>query len=87
MKAKPSAPIHISAELQSAAEGVLQGAEKLSELVEESLRSTIARRQMKRDFIARGRASACEARRTGKYIDAESVIADLEGILKAKESG
>ncbi|WP_413463980.1 hypothetical protein [Burkholderia sp. Z1] len=46
-------------------------------------RDAIARRRAQREFVARGMASRDEARRTGEYIDATNVQAELERMLKA----
>ncbi|WP_241012005.1 prevent-host-death protein [Burkholderia sp. Ac-20392] len=43
----------------------------------------ISRRRMQREFVARGLASRGEARRTGEYIDAAHVLAELERMLEA----
>ncbi|WP_423761357.1 prevent-host-death protein [Burkholderia sp. NLJ2] len=46
-------------------------------------RDGIARRRVQREFVARGVASRDEALRTGEYIDAANVQAELERMLKA----
>ncbi|UXU92382.1 hypothetical protein LXM88_33235 [Burkholderia sp. S-53] len=46
-------------------------------------RDSIERRRVQREFVARGVASRDEARRTGEYIDAANVQAELERMLKA----
>nr|WP_321858108.1 hypothetical protein [Burkholderia cenocepacia] len=46
----------------------------------------VARRCTQREFVARGLASRDEARRTGEYIDAANVRAELERMLKAARS-
>ncbi|WP_235996196.1 MULTISPECIES: hypothetical protein [Burkholderia] len=43
----------------------------------------ISRRRMQREFVARGLASRNEAWRTGEYIDAAHVLAELERRLEA----
>lgn len=43
----------------------------------------ISRRRMQREFVACGLASRDEARRTGEYIDAAHVLAELERMLEA----
>ncbi|WP_302555310.1 hypothetical protein [Burkholderia metallica] len=44
------------------------------------------RRRAQREFVARGLASRDEARRTGEYIDAANVRAELEHMLSAARS-
>jgi hypothetical protein len=51
--------------------------------MESSLRSSVTRRQLQRDFVARGLASRDEARRTGEYYAAADVHAELEAMLAA----
>jgi hypothetical protein len=61
---------HHSASIRNfwqAAESVLNEGESLSLLTEESLRSSDANRQQRREIVARGLASCEEARRTGEY--------------------
>ncbi|WP_244107114.1 hypothetical protein [Burkholderia sp. BCC0419] len=41
---------------------------------------------VQREFVARGLASRNEARRTGEYIEAANVHAELERMLKAARS-
>jgi hypothetical protein len=46
-------------------------------------RDGVSRRRMQREFVARGLASRDEARRTGEYVDATHVQAQLERMLEA----
>jgi hypothetical protein len=55
--------------------------------MESSLRSSVIRRQLQRDFVARGLASRQEARRTGEYYAADDVHAELEVMLAAFKKG
>ncbi|WP_281426080.1 hypothetical protein [Burkholderia catarinensis] len=43
----------------------------------------ISRRRVQREFVARGLASRDDARRTGEYVDAANVQAELQRMLKA----
>ena len=79
--------IHLDPELQQAAEAVLRKDESLSEFVETSLRENITHRWVQKEFLARGIAGRDEARRTGKYFNAPEVLAKLDEILLAKQSG
>jgi hypothetical protein len=87
MKTATIPPLRVDPELRQAAEAVLHQDESLSAFVEASLRANVTRRQLQRDFIARGLASRDESRRTGKYFDAADVHAELEGMLKAALAG
>lgn len=79
--------IHLDPELLQAAEAVLRKDEGLSEFVETSVRENITHRLMQKEFLAHGIAGRDEAQRTGKYFDAREVLAKLDGILLAKQSG
>jgi predicted transcriptional regulator len=77
--------LRVDPELRQAAESVLLDGESLSSFMESSLRESVNRRQMQRDFVARGLQSRDEARRTGEYYDAADVHAELEAMLVAAE--
>ncbi|MDM9647823.1 prevent-host-death protein [Rhizobium sp. S163] len=72
-----SSTIDLVPDLRAAAESVLRDGETLQAFVEGAMRARIERRQ----FIARGLASAEEARRTGVYYTAEEVLAELRAKL------
>ncbi|HLO62645.1 MAG TPA: YlcI/YnfO family protein [Azonexus sp.] len=83
MKTAPFPSLRVTPELWQAAEQILQEGETLSSFVEQSIRESIERRQVRQEFIARGLRSRDDARQTGKYASAESVIERLEGMLAA----
>lgn len=87
MKTASLPSLRVDPELRQAAESVLNGGESLSSLMESSLRSSVIRRQLQRDFVARGLASRDEARRTGEYHAADEVHAELEVMLAATKKG
>ncbi len=74
-------------------EASLKEGESISEFVESSVRGALQRRTRQAEFIARGRASLEEARRTGVTYPAEQVMRELEEKLeeamrrKAAQSG
>jgi predicted transcriptional regulator len=72
-----------SADLRKAAEEVLNENESLSSFMEASLRESIAKRRLQREFVARGLAARDEAQRTGEYFDADDVHAELASMLQA----
>ncbi|GLQ98007.1 YlcI/YnfO family protein [Dyella mobilis] len=78
--------LRVDPELRQAAESVLNEGESLSSFMEESLRASITRRQMHREFIARGLASYEDAKKTGVYFSSERVLADLEEMLRQVEA-
>ena len=87
MKTATLPSLRVAPELRQAAEAVLQEGETLSSFVEQAIREGIERRQAQREFIARGLRSRDRARRSSKYVAAESVIGRLEKMLgRAKRS-
>jgi predicted transcriptional regulator len=86
MKTASLPSLRVDPELRQAAESVLNDGESLSSFMEESLRASITRRQMQREFVARGLASREEAQRTGVYFSSEKVLADLEQMLRQVEA-
>lgn len=83
MKTATFPSLRVTPELRQAAEQILQEGETLSSFVEQSIRESIERRQVRQEFIARGLRSRDDARQTGKYASAESVIERLEHMLAA----
>jgi predicted transcriptional regulator len=77
VKPASSFAIDLAPDLRAAAESVLRDGETLHSFVEDAMRARIERRQ----FIARGLASAEEARRTGVYYTVEEVLAELRAKL------
>lgn len=81
MKTATFPSLRVEPELREAAEGVLQEGETLSSFIEASIRETIDRRRTRAEFIARGLASRDDARRTGVYVEADHVHAELSRML------
>lgn len=81
MKTANFPAVRVEPELREAAEGVLRDGESLSGFVEQSIRENIERRKVQQEFIARGLASRDAARRSGRYVTAKDVIAQLEAKL------
>ena len=84
MKTATIPALRVEPALREAAQSVLASGETLSSFIEESLKANIERRKHQRDFIARGLASRDEAKRTGEYYSAESVLVELDDILNGK---
>lgn len=86
MKTTTIPPLRVSPELRKQAEAVLEQGETLSGFVLEALNRNIEYRKARQEFIARGLASAAQARKTGKYVSAERVIEKLaRKLVKAKQ--
>jgi hypothetical protein len=81
MKTATLPSLRVDPELREAAESVLQEGETLSGFIEASVRETIERRRTRSEFIARGLASRDQTKRTGVYIDADVVHAQLAAKL------
>jgi len=85
MKTTTIPPLRVSPGLRKQAESVLERGETLSGFMLEALNRNIEQRKVRQEFIARGLASAAQARKTGKYIPAERLIGKLAAKLaKAK---
>lgn len=70
-------PLRVSAKLRQEAESVLREGETLSGFVLEALNRGIEARKVEEEFIARGLASAAQARGSGKYVPVGKVIREL----------
>jgi predicted transcriptional regulator len=86
MKTKTIPSLRVDPALRSAAESVLRDGESLSSFMEKSLRANIERRQMQKEFLARGLASRDDAKRTGEYVAAEDVLRELDDMLADAET-
>jgi hypothetical protein len=73
--------LRVNEEVRSAAEAALVDGETLSGFVLESIQFNIQRRAMQQEFVVRGLTARDEARRTGKYVSAEKVLAGLDKTL------
>jgi len=87
MKTATFPSLRVTPELRQAAEQILQEGETLSSFVEQSIRESIERRQVQQEFIARGLRSRDDARQTGQYTSADSVIERLEHMLATAKGG
>jgi predicted transcriptional regulator len=83
MKTTTMPPLRVSPELRQRAEAVLEEGETLSGFMLDALSRSIDYRRAQSDFIARGLASAERARKTGKYVAADRVVAKLTRRLAA----
>jgi predicted transcriptional regulator len=74
-------PLRVNEEVRAAAEAALAEGETLSAFVLEAIQLNIQRRALQQEFVVRGLAARDEARRTGKYVSAEEVLAGLDKTL------
>ena len=87
MKTATFPSVRVAPEFRQAAEQVLEKDESLSSFVEQSIRENIIRRQLQREFVARGLASGERARETGRYVGADEVLGRLENMLASAKAG
>jgi predicted transcriptional regulator len=86
MKTTTIPPLRVSPELRKQAEAVLEQGETLSGFVLDAVTRNIDSRKAKQEFIARGLANAAQAKKTGKYVSADKVIAKLtRKLAKARQ--
>jgi predicted transcriptional regulator len=87
MKTRTLPPLRVTPELRRSAESVLGEGETLSAFVLESVARNIEARRAQQAFVERGVASAERARKSGKYVSAETVMRKLSRRLEAARSG
>ena len=86
MKTTTIPSLRVSPDLRKQAEEVLEQGETLSGFVLDALTRSIEYRKSRQAFIARGLSNAARAKKTGKYIPADSVIGKLaRKLVKAKQ--
>lgn len=86
MKTTTIPPLRVSPELRQQAESVLEEGETLSNFMLDALRRNIDLRLTQQEFVARGLASAAKAKKTGKYVSADRVIAKMARRLSAAKA-
>ena len=77
MKTTTLPPLRVSPALRRQAEAVLEPGETLSGFVLDAVTRSIEYRNARQEFIARGLASAAQAKKTGKFVPADRVIGKL----------
>lgn len=80
-------PIYVNSDLLVAVGKVLRPGETTVGFVEEVLRKSVVLREGDQRFVERALASRDEARKSGKYVSSDEVIAQLDGILKRRSTG
>ncbi len=86
MKSATIPSLRVDPKLRQAAERVLEEGESLSSFVEQSIRETVERRLVQREFIARGLRSREDARRTDKYVSSAAILGQLKKMLARAKS-
>jgi hypothetical protein len=81
MKSASLPSLRVEPALRDAAESVLLEGETLSGFMETAVREAIERRRVRSEFIARGLVSREQAQRSGVYIPAAQVHAEMQQML------
>jgi len=84
MKTATLPAIRVEREFREEMESVLGEGETLSAFIESAARREAHYRKVQAEFLARGRASLAEARKTGGTVPVKSVIAELDKMIEAK---
>ena len=83
MKTSTIPPILIEPAFREEMEQALESGETVAALVENAVRTEVARRRNQSEYIRRGLAAIANSEAAGDWIPAETVIAQLEGKLAA----
>lgn len=86
MKTASIPSVRVEPAFRSEVEQVLGKGESLSEFVESALRASVRQRRDQADFLARGRRSLANAKKSGIYFDADIVLDRLEAKLVAAKA-
>lgn len=83
MKTATFPSLRVDPLLRQDTESVLREGESLSQFIEQAVRSQVELRKANDAFLARGLASRDQARQTGHYVDAGTVLNKLQTKLDA----
>lgn len=81
MKTATIPSVRVDPAFRDEVEQVLGKDESLSEFVESAVRASVRQRQDQSEFLARGRRSLADAKKTGVYFGADIVLERLEAKL------
>lgn len=81
MKSTTIPPVRIEAQFREEIEQALEEGESLASLVEQAVRTEVARRRDQAEFMRRGLAAVARSEADGDWVPAETVIAKLEARL------
>lgn len=84
MKTTQLPPVAVEASVREEIEAVLVDGESLSEFVEAAVVEAVRRRKVQQVFLARGRASLAEARRTGEFYAVADVLDGMRARLRVR---
>lgn len=78
MKTAQLPPVRVEPSIRAEIEGALHEGESLSQFVESAVLQAARRRKADQEFLARGRASLAEAKRTGEFYPVADVLDELQ---------
>jgi hypothetical protein len=84
MKTSQLPPVRVQPSVRSEIEAVLREGETLSQFVETAAVQAARQRKVQEEFLARGRASLAEAKRTGEFFPADEVLEGMRGRLQSR---
>ena len=84
MKTAQLPPVRVEPSVREEIEAALREGESLSEFVETATIEAARRRQAQEAFLARGRASLAQARRTGEFYPADEVLDGMRERLQTR---
>ena len=84
MKTAQLPPVRVEPAIREEIESVLRDGESLSQFVEAATLQAARRRKAQQEFVARGRASLAQARKTGEFYPLDEVLDRMRARLVAR---
>jgi hypothetical protein len=84
MKTSQLPPVRVEPSVRLEIEAVLREGESLSQFVEAAAVQAARQRKAQAEFLARGRASLAEAKRSGEFYPADEVLDGMRGRLQSR---
>lgn len=86
MKTATIPSVRVEPEFRDEVEQLLGPNESLSQFVEAAIRASVHQRRSQVEFVARGKRSLADARKTGLYYDAAEVMQGLRDKLASAKA-
>lgn len=83
MKSATIPPIRVEPSFRDEIENALESGETMAALVENAVRTELARRRDQSEFVRRGLAAIARSEAAGDWVPADAVIAKLEAKVAA----
>lgn len=83
MKSTTIPPVRIAPQFREEIEQALEEGESLASLVEQAVRTEVARRRDQAEFVRRGLAAVARSEADGDWVPADTVLDKLEARLAA----